>query len=1110
MIVCPSCATENPANARFCLECGTRLDTAAPPQEERRVVTILFVDLVGFTERSDQADPEDVRRSLVPFHSRVKEDIEAFGGTLDKFIGDAVMGVFGAPLAHEDDQVRAVRAAMRILDTIEELRRDDPDIAVRIAVDTGEAVVTFGEGPQIGEAVAGDVVNTTSRMQGLAPRDGLVVGAASNRAIEHLFETVALPPTMVKGKTEPLLVWRVVGERAPTATIAPTAFVGRERELGRLHELFDRVVASGSAGLVTVIGEPGIGKSRLVDEFRRRVGDRARWVTGRCVPYGEAVTLSAVAETVRSIAGIPSRAESEETARALAAYVEDIEGKPDERRWLLSRLGPILGLVGGGAEAEPTIPPAEIADAWARVLRSDGDGPAILEVDDLHWAEPALLRRVEALLESAADRPLLVLCAARPEVMERAEAWPPDRPGTATIELPALTEEETSSLLTALVSRAVMPADSRSSLLERTGGNPLYALEFARMVGEHVRGTSPSDPAMPETVQAVISARLDAIPRDLRAVVLDASVVGTSFWPGTLAHLGDVDEATIRAALEDLVRRGLVQPSPVSAFEGQPEFGFTHALIGEVAYLRIPRGRRARRHCSAGAWIARESGDRAEERAELLARHFSTAVELAEAASEEEVLGFARGPAIRWLMAAGDRARRLDAGGAFALYDRAAQLATEGGTVRADALARSARMGRRSGRIPPGEVLARYEESLEISREAGDPLRIGEALTRIGSQLGAIGDAARSHELLAEAIGVLEAQPPGPELARAYAFRAEEEMFAGRSREALGFADLALGLRRDADEHDEIVVMALHIRGDARCSVGDQGGLEDLRRALELSQASGDAADIVTSGSYLGEWLWAMEGPAAGLEQCLAALEVAERRGVVDQGVSMKAKGVGMLFDLGEWDRAVAWATEVLSFGRDRLDPTIYVSARTAISRIASFRGRPEEADPPQELLELARPVEELHVLAPALVVAAHLYLQAGRAAEAIEHLEEFASVTRDVAPEYRESQLAEVVRDCLRAGVGELAGTLTAGSRGAVRLHALNIVSANAAMAEADGKTGDAATGYTSAAEAWRDFGNAPEELEALRGLGRCDPAAAEAGRRADDIAGRLRIAAP
>ena len=242
---------------------------------------------------------------------------------------------------------------------------------------------------------------------------------------------------------------------------------------------------------------------------------------------------------------------------------------------------------------------------------------------------------------------MLVLCAARPEVLERAEGWPPERPGTATIELPALTEAETSSLLTALLSRAVMPADSRSSLLERTGGNPLYALEFARMVGEHVRGTSPADTAMPETVQAVISARLDAIPRELRSLVLDASVVGTSFWPGALAYLGDVDEGTIREGLEDLVRRGLVQPSPLSAFEGQPEFGFTHALIGEVAYLRIPRGRRARRHCSAGAWIARESGDRAEERAELLARHFSTAVELAEAAGEEEVVGFACGPAIQ-------------------------------------------------------------------------------------------------------------------------------------------------------------------------------------------------------------------------------------------------------------------------------------------------------------------------------------------------------------------------------------------------------------------------------------------------------------------------------
>ena len=1104
MIVCPSCGTENPSNARFCLECGTRLEAAAPPQEERRVVTILFVDLVGFTERSDRADPEDVRRTLVPFHSRVKEDLEAFGGTLDKFIGDAVMGVFGAPLAHDDDPMRAVRAALRILDSIAELRRDDPDIAVRVAVDTGEAVVTFGEGPQVGEAVAGDVVNTTSRMQALAPRDGLVIGETTHRLVEGAFETTALPPAKVKGKTEPLLVWRVLGERQEAARITPTAFVGRSAELAKLDELLQRVTASGEAELVTVVGEPGIGKSRLVAEFRRRTGDAARWVTGRCLPYGEAVTMSAVAGTVRQVAGIPASAEPDEAVRSLSAFVADVEDDEEERRWLVSRLAPILGLSGArDVAADLTIPPPEIAGAWARVLRAAGPGPLVLEVDDLHWAEPALLEAVAALLDVLAERPILVLCAARPEVLDREGAWPPQRHRVSTIELPALSEPEAASLLGSLLSSAVLPEDSRASLLSRAGGNPLYALEFARMVGDRV--VESSDLAMPESVQAVISARLDAIPRDVRSLVLDASVMGTAFWPGALAAMGDLDEAGVRAGLEDLVRRGFVQESPVSSFEGQPEYGFTHALIGEVAYRRIPRGRRARRHCSAGTWIANASGDRVEERAELLARHFSTAVELAEAANDDEIVAFACGPAVKWLMAAGDRTRRLDASGSFALYDRAAQLATETNALRAEVLAHSARMGRRSGRIDPGEVMARYEESLAILRELGDPLRVGEALTRLGSQAGAIGDAARSSDLLAEAIEVLEAEPPGIELARAYAYRAEEEMFAGHVRESLGFADRALELRSDAPEDDEVAVMALHIRGDARCSVGDEGGLEDLERALVRSQAGDNAADIVTSSNYLSEWRWAIEGPAAGLVLTETALDLADRRGVFDQGLWTRAGGVGMLFDLGEWDRAVDWASRILATGRDRLDPALFAASRTAISRIASLRGRPDEADDPGELLVLSRSVGELHVLAPALAVAGLLLLDAGRPAEALELLREFALVTRGVAPEYRESQLAAVTRECVRAGDPGLAEEMIGESVGASRRDRLNAASARAAVAEAGADLEGARAGYADAAGEWAAYGNPLEEAEALAGLARCDPAAGEAGRRADELRQQL-----
>src|SRR3954470_6120720 len=326
-MVCPTCGTVNAPAAKFCSECGTPVERAAEAEqdEERRIVSILFVDLVGFTERSDRADPEDVRRTLIPFHARVKEDLERFGGTLDKFIGDAVMGVFGAPGAHEDDPVRAVRCALRIRDSIEELRRNDPALAVRVAVNTGEAVVTFGTGPQVGEAVAGDVVNTASRMQSLAPNGSVVIGEATLRAVRDAFDVELLPPAVVKGKSEPLSVWKVLGERSGVGgDVRATTFVGREQELSLLRQLFDRAMAGPSFQIVTLVAEPGIGKSRLVAEFRSRIG-AVRWLSARSLPYGEEGVFAPVAEIVRALASIDrslGAADAEERLGDLVARVE--------------------------------------------------------------------------------------------------------------------------------------------------------------------------------------------------------------------------------------------------------------------------------------------------------------------------------------------------------------------------------------------------------------------------------------------------------------------------------------------------------------------------------------------------------------------------------------------------------------------------------------------------------------------------------------------------------------------------------------------------------------------------------------------------------------------
>jgi class 3 adenylate cyclase/tetratricopeptide (TPR) repeat protein len=1120
--VCPSCGTENPSGARFCQECGQALTlrcdacgepltasakfcpscgtpvTApvnaraavpeAPAREERRLVTILFADLVGFTERSDQADPEDVRRTLLPFHARVKEDIERFGGTLDKFIGDAVMGVFGAPVAHDDDPARAVRAAMRILESMQELRRTDPSIAVRVAVNTGVAMVSFGVGPQVGEAVAGDVVNTASRMQALAPHGAVVIGETTLRALHGLFDVEALPPATVKGKAEPLQVWRVLGEGTGRPVAEMPSFVGRRHELQLLGQLFNRVVESATGQLVTIVGEPGMGKTRLVDEFRGRTDERARWLSGRCLPYGESVTFAPAADMVREVAGIGAADEPARVGEALETLAADLRYDDEDGRRLLTVLRTMVGARARGEGtplATETIYAGEAADVWARVVRSVGAGPLVLHLEDVHWADEVLLDVIEQLAGTMAGQAVLNVCTARPELLERHPGWGAGRVNTTSIGLAPLSRQETGQLLSDPVARPALSDAIRESLLERSGGNPLYALEFVRMAAERTEeGFAES---MPETVQAVIAARLDGIPEGPRALVQDAAVVGAVFWPGALAALGGAPEESVREGLLELTRRGLVLPSPDSALDGQPEYGFAHALIREVAYGRLTRPQRAARHLAAAEWLERAAGDHVEERTDWLARHFAEAAELALASGADELVGQAREPAIEWLLAAGDLASRLDGGRAFDLYERAVALTEPETRQRANALAQESLTGRRSGRLDSAEVMAQYEEAVGIMRRVGDPTEVADILIRISSQAAAMGDSGRSGDVLAEAVRMLEAEPPGPVLARAYAYLAEKEMFAGRVRQAMESAERALEMGRSW-HRDDVVVMALHIRGDARCSMGDRGGLDDLWQALRLSREVGSGSDVVTSNDYLAEWLSAMDGPAIALPQYEEGIAIADRRGVVVQGQWTRAGSLASLFELGRWDDVERRCRELLDAAPGLLDATVASAARTMLTRVQLLRGMPPESRLAEELIELARPIGELQAMSPALIAAA-LISWALRDREAVgRYLEEFAEITRDAAREWRLSQLAEVVRLAIDSGRLDLAAELVAEDDTHATLRgSVNLVSARAEVAEARGEAEEAASGYDEAVRRWNAYGNPWEEAFALLGRARC-----------------------
>jgi class 3 adenylate cyclase len=529
MGTCPRCAQEAPGEFPFCPFCGAPVGDppAAPALIERKVVSVIFCDLVGFTAESDAADPEDVRARIRPYHRQLKHEIEGFGGTVEKFIGDAVMAVFGAPVAHEDDAERAVRAGLRVLEAIERLNAERPELQlrVRVGINTGEVVVDRDARPERGEGiVVGDVVNTAARLQAAAPVGGIAVGELTYRRTRRIFEYEQLEPVPVKGKAKPLAIWRPLAGRARFGTdltrTHATPLVGRGSELARLRAAFQQAAGERSVRMVTLVGEPGIGKSRLVLELSSRLERRPemiRWRQGRCLPYGEGITFWALGEIVKTHAGVFETDSPERAAEKLEAVLPEVE----ERAWLRARLLPLLGVdLGQPASRE------ESFAAWQRFLESiAADGPAVVAVEDLHWADSALLDFLAHVVAVSTGVPLLVLCTARPELFERYPAWGAPSPNAETIKLLPLSDEEAASLVQALLTRDI-DEHVRRAILERAGGNPLYAEELVRFIAEGGLNGRGGGVAFPDSLQALITARLDTLTQEQKSLLLDAAVVG--------------------------------------------------------------------------------------------------------------------------------------------------------------------------------------------------------------------------------------------------------------------------------------------------------------------------------------------------------------------------------------------------------------------------------------------------------------------------------------------------------------------------------------------------------------------------------------------------------
>ncbi len=983
MVVCPSCGQDNPDAARFCFACGMAFE-AAPAHEERKVVTVLFADLVGFTSRAEQLDPEDVRALLAPYHQRLRAELERFGGTVEKFIGDAVVALFGAPVAHEDDPERAVRAALAIRDWV----REEGELQLRIAVNTGEALIALGARPEAGEGMAsGDVVNTTARLQSAAPVNGILVGEATWRATRDRIDYVEHEPVTAKGKAEAIAVWEPVNARARVGMDLEqrslTPLVGREGELATLFDAFDRACREREPQLLTLVGVPGIGKSRLVAELFQRIESEPElvwWRQGRALPYGAGVSFWALTEMVKAQAGIHENDEEAEAARKLRESVEQIVDE-HEHEWVLRQLEPLVGLGDDSA-----VNRNEAFVAWRRYLEGLAEEqPLVLVFEDLHWADDGLLDFVDHLADWASGVPILVVGTARPELLDRRPNWGGGKLNASTLALSALADADAARVIGAVLQQQLLPADLQKTLLERAGGNPLYAEQFARLFLEH---GSVDDVQVPENVQGIIAARLDALPADEKRLIQDAAVLGKVFWTGGVAALSGFDADSLDGAMHALVRKGFVRRERRSAVAGESEFAFRHVLVREVGYGQVPRPARADKHIAAAEWV--ESLGREDDHAELLAHHYATALELAEAAGRptDELAARAR----LALRRAGDRAAALSSYGVAAgFYRSALDLWPEADLGRPAvllALGRAEFHGGDAGAIT-------LHAAADAALEAELPEVAAEAEALAAEAAWYRGERDDLDRRLIHALDLVEPLPDSAPKAWILSQGSRYAMLAGEHDGSIALGRRALAMATALDL-PEVRVHALNNVGSSRCRKGDLGGLEDLEASAALAEEI-NSSELARALNNLASMLFAGGNVRRCLELELRSLDVAERFGLGSMVFFSRANVLGSLHRLGQWDELMTQADDLLA---DSPPAGTEASARATRAQVRVGRGDLAGAfEDSVWSLDVGRRADEPQAVIPSLAVHAFVLnargeLDEGREVvrELIERVEELGA----------------------------------------------------------------------------------------------------------------------
>ena len=930
-LACPSCGTANPPSVKFCGECGASLTSeavapvelepaAAPapaPAAERRLVSVLFADLVGFTSASEKRDAEETRDLLSRYFDTCRRLIELYGGTVEKFIGDAVMAVWGTPVATEDDAERAVRAALDLLAAVSALGDEVgvEGLRARAGVLTGEAAVTIGaEGEGM---VAGDLVNTASRIQSVAQPGSVYVGDSTRRATEQTIAYEDAGSHELVGKSGLFPLWgalRVVsGARGSLKSEGLEApFVGRDRELRLVKELFHASADDRTAHLVSIIGIAGIGKSRLAWEFFKYIDGIEQvtyWHRGRCLSYGEGVTYWALADMVRMRCRIAEDEAPDSALQKLDAVLSEHILDADERGFVEPRVAHLLGL-----EERASYERDDLFSAW-RVFfeRLAAVEPVAMVFEDMQWADDSLLDFIDYLLDSSRAQPIFVCTLARPELTERRPTWGAGRRSFTSLYLEPLAQSAMEQLLDGLVPG--LPEDLRARILERAEGIPLYAVETVRMMldrgalvadGPVYRPSGAIDELeVPETLHALIAARLDGLQPDERRLLQDAAVLGKTFTRQALGSLTGVDEQDLELRLRALLRKEFLsmQSDPRSPEHGQ--YSFVQDLLRHVAYETLTKQERRTRHLAAAAHLQLVFPDD-EEVVEVVASHYLDAYRAApDAADSADIQKKAR----EMLARAGDRAASLAAAReAQRYYLQAAELSNDA-VACAELEERAARMAWRRGRADESREL--YERAIDAFQEAGLPRSAARASASLAEIDFNQGHAQEAADRLRTAAATLANEEPDEDVAHVVAQLGRFLALAGEGDEAQQYIEQALELA-EALGLPGIFVDALTSKSHL---LMNRDRLEEARILLEASAARAESENLpraaIRALNNLGVVLEAADRYSETLATTKRALDHAVRSGDHPWELMLRAGNVSSQVLIGRWDEALQVTDEL-------------------------------------------------------------------------------------------------------------------------------------------------------------------------------------------------------